>query len=170
MNRRTKEQRKKDRRTHKRARDEGRRTGPVLMTEAQARQAQLDRQHLLAFNRKEVERLSGVLPDEEVIVIADSRDPIARQWVLGFGRMTEEQLREREAAFILGNTIPTFFLAVPRDAAIGLTAVVSPHISAGIQTLPAGAGRVVVVIAAKGTLAVTFPFPWESASEPTGSS
>jgi hypothetical protein len=127
----------------------GRKTGP---TSPPTQAAQRVRVQLLAASQREVHHLSETLDREAVIAICDSRDPVAREWLTRVSGMTEGQIKEREAPMILGRMIPTFFLSVPREQAIDLTALNSPRVSETIETLGATLGRVVLVIAAGGTM------------------
>lgn len=119
--------------------------------------ADVDRQHLLNANIKEVKQLSGKADDGDVIVICDTRDDVARQWVERFGSLNDDELKRWEAPILLGGTIPTALLVVTREVAIDATAHHSPQVSEALEIIPETAGQVVLVISAGGTRMVKLP-------------
>jgi hypothetical protein len=136
------------------ARAEARRHGPDPMTLAEQRANQLDRLHLFTANERELRAASETVAQGDVLVVCDSRDRIARLWIEGVAKMTDADIRRWEAPFVLGQVIPTAILAVPRQAAIDLTAGHAPTVSETIETLSAGS-RVVLVIGSNGTTMIS---------------
>lgn len=130
--------------------------GPIPMTAEEVRNGPRDRAHIVNLNMREIRTYASAMPDGNVLVVADSRDLIARKWVAAIGGFTEAELRRREAPFILGRTIPTFFLSVDRAVAMDLTATHAPSASEGIETKFAHR-RVVLIIASKGTSLLILP-------------
>lgn len=116
--------------------------------------AMLDRLHIFQANQREADEISRTLGEDDVILICDSRDPVARMYVLAAGRLTEEQLREQEAPMVLGRLIPTFIFGIPKRVAIDLTATFSPDTSETIEAIGGILGRTVLVISAGGTLMI----------------
>jgi hypothetical protein len=116
----------------------------------------LDRQHMFERNLPEVEKAARELDPETVIVIADSRDRVGRMWIRVCGH-DEEAIRRHETACALGRVIPTFILAVSREAAIRMTREESPRVSEALATFGGEQGRAVLTIAAGGTRYAKLP-------------
>ncbi len=118
-----------------------------------------DRQHLLLANRKEIQQASASSSSGDVIVVCDTRDPVARDWAKASG-MSEGTILRLEAQ-IMGRCIPTVLLAMPIDAAATLAASTTPGISEELERrADEGGGRLVLVIAAGGTAMAALPKPW----------
>ncbi len=109
----------------------------------------LDRQHLIEANEKEIAAIDATAPQGNVIVIADTRDEIARRYAKVAGK-TEAEIDRDMTPFVMARMIPTLFLSVPRSAALELTALHAPVTSQSLRTIP-DAQRVVLVISAGGT-------------------
>lgn len=134
-------------------RAEARKHGPRPQSDRQLRR----RHEFLQHNLTEIERLSAQLDASDVIAVCDSRDDVARTWVTGVGKLSEDELRAKEAPMVLANMIPTFVLGLPRQAAIDITALNAPHISEVIERTHVGAGRIVLAVSSGGTTMVVVP-------------
>lgn len=117
---------------------------------------ELDRHHMFERNLPEVQKAARDLDSEIVIVIADSRDRVGRTWIRVCGH-DEDSIRRHEAACTLGRVIPTFILAVSRDAAISMTRATSPGVSKALVMFGGDQGRAVLTIAAGGTRYAKLP-------------
>ncbi len=146
-------------------RAQARKSGPVGPYNPSA---PLDRNHLFEANQREIREAAKTAEHDAVIVLCDSRDPVAREWIRAGGGLSEQQIKQREAPMILGRTIPTFILSVTRELAIDLTAFNSPHVSETIETLGSMQVRVVLIISAGGTMIRTIPVQGAGATDLRG--
>lgn len=113
--------------------------------------------HLLNCNEREVKEAMKRAKPDDVIAVCDTRDRVARTWVTSLGNMSEQDIQEWEARCALGRVIPTVIIAVPKQAAIDITADHAPHISEVLEFLSGTGHQVVLTIAANGTRMAAFP-------------
>jgi hypothetical protein len=123
---------------------------PVPLTPVEQQANRFERLRLFTANKRELRAASEKLAPGDVLVLCDSRDPVARHWIECVAKMTDADIRRWEAPIVLGQMIPTAMLAVPRQVAINLTAGHAPAASEALRTWPSG-HRAALVIAANGT-------------------
>lgn len=150
---------RKDRRA---ARAAARRSGPIPMTAEELHEGRLDRKHLYEHNVQEaLRRLARASADdgkpagEYVAIICDSRDKVARGFILASG-MDELKLRQFEAQCVMGKMTPTIHLTGPRRHTIDAIIPANPGLSEQMEQAPAD-HICVLVIASKGTSLVVLP-------------
>jgi hypothetical protein len=136
----------------KKLRDEARAAPQVPQTE----QARLDRQDFLTANIDDALKQARTLglARDHVLVIADSRDTVARKWMLLI--KSEDEIRQHEAA-CMGRVIATLIFSVPWDDAIALSATHSPRVSETLERISPKNGRAILAISSGGSTLVQVP-------------
>lgn len=107
-----------------------------------------DRMHLLDFNMGNLRDLHVKTPRDQVLVICDTRDSVARTVVGAVKEKSETAQHLMTCA--MDRVIPTVFLAFPTELAADLTSFHNPRVSEMLEAR-APAGRYVIVIAGGGT-------------------
>lgn len=108
-----------------------------------------DRMHLLNSNMGRLRELHTRVPADHVLVICDTRDPMARTLVTA-GR-GQGQISQHVMDSAMRRVIPTVFLALPTNFVADVTSFFSPGVSETLEC-HTPTWRYVMVIAGGGTL------------------
>jgi hypothetical protein len=99
------------------------------------------------------------LPAEDVLVIADPRDPIAREWIKTFAKVDDAEVDRMSVPFefVFPKMDPVYRMVVTRQGAIDALATNNPTLSERLEQTPVEVGRAVLCIASKGTSMIVVP-------------
>ena len=107
-----------------------------------------DRTRMLDLNMENLRNLHPKIPSDHVLVICDTRDPIAR--IVVTGGKGNSHITQHLMECAIDRVIPTVFLTFPIEFAADFTSFHSPKVSETLESRTA-TWRYVLVIAGGGT-------------------